>query len=81
MKVDYIFIVKGVIYRVVKVDVEKGLYLIEERTPKEDMPKKVLTIINHAGWDVVRVNNDRAKVIRDDLAKRMEKKKKGVEEE
>jgi hypothetical protein len=80
LKLDTLFIHEGIIYRIIKVDDEKGLYLAEKRMPKETMPKKIVTIIEHSGWDIVKVVNDRAKVVRDDLAKRMEKKK-GAEEE
>lgn len=77
LKEGELWVLRGVIYLVVKIDNVKGLFLLEARKPSDEMHKRVAKVIEHTGYDILKVRENRARLKKDNLAKRVD----GDEEE
>jgi len=75
LKPDEFVVFRGNIYKVLKIDEEKGWVLLSAMEMNDKMSKKVKVVIEHAGWDILRVGNKRARLKKDRIEKRIEKKK------
>lgn len=71
----------GTLYRCIKVDGDKGLFLLEKRVPTEELGQSIKLLIEKTGWDTLWVKDGKAHLKRDNVAKRMEADKNGSEDE
>jgi len=81
MKVGDLYILNGTLYRCIKVDGDKGLFLLEKRVPTEALESGIKLLIEKTGWDILWVKDGKARLKRDNIAKRMEADKPESEDE